>query len=74
MTVIWTKIAAMLIRLGRVRRRLRNDPNARDYMDQALTPVADSDLDTLEMLNVTDSARAAGDKVRRRAVERAGAA
>jgi hypothetical protein len=45
-------------------------------MDQALMPVEDSDLDTLEMLNVTESARAAGDKVRRdaaRVAERAGA-
>jgi hypothetical protein len=66
----------MIWRLSRVRARLRRDPSARNYMDQALLPVADSDLDTLEMLNVSDAARAAGAKVRRdvaRVAERAAA-
>ncbi len=73
----YAQVAGMVWRLSRVRSRLKRDPEARNYMDQALMPVTDSDLDTLEMLNVTDSARAAGDKVRRdaaRAVERASAA
>ncbi len=73
----YAQVAGMVWRLARVRSRLRRDPNARNYMDQALMPVEDSDLDTLEMLNVTESARAAGDKVRRdaaRVAERAGAA
>jgi hypothetical protein len=74
--VIWTKVAGLVWRLSRVRSSLRRDPQARNYMDQALMPVAESDLDTLEMLNVSVSARAAGDKVRRdtaRAAERANA-
>jgi hypothetical protein len=61
----WSRVAGMLWRLSRVRARPRRDPAARSYMDQALLPVADSDLETLEMLNVTHAARAAGDKVRR---------
>jgi hypothetical protein len=65
----------MVWRLSVVRRRLRRDKAARKYMDQALMPVSDSDPDMLEMLNVTDAARAAGDKSRRdtaRMAERAG--
>ena len=67
-------VALMVWRLSVVRHRLRRDQSAQNYMDEALMPVADSDPDRLEMLNVTDSARAAGDKARRtaaRMVERA---
>ena len=60
-------VALMVWRLSVVRHRLRRDQSARNYMDEALMPVADSDPDRLEMLNVTDSARAAGDKARRTA-------
>jgi hypothetical protein len=71
----WSRVAVMIWRLSVVRRRLRRDKAARHYMDQALMPVTDSDPDTLEMLNVTDAARAAGDKARlfaARTAERAG--
>ncbi len=61
----WAGVAAMLWRLSKVRCALRRDPNARDYMDQALMPVTDSDPDTLEMLTVSRSARAAGERARR---------
>ena len=73
----WTRVAGMLWRLSRVRRALRRDPRAREYMDQALMPVADSDADTLEMLTVSESARAAAQRGRRdasRALERGRAA
>jgi radical SAM superfamily enzyme YgiQ (UPF0313 family) len=73
----WSRVAVMIWRLSVVRRRLQRDEAARDYMDQALMPVADSDPDTLEMLNITAAARAAGDKARRlagRTAERAGTA
>jgi hypothetical protein len=52
-------------RMSAVRRALKRDPKARDYMDEALTPVTDADLDDLEMFNVTTSARAAADKAKR---------
>jgi Radical SAM superfamily len=62
------KIAAIIWRMSRVRRRTKRDPNARSYMDTALTPVVDADLDDLEMFSVTESARAAADKARRKIV------
>ena len=49
-----------------LRRAIKRDPQARNYMDQALTPVTDGELDGLEMFNVTTSARAAADKAKRR--------
>ena len=45
---------------------MKRDPRARDYRDEALTPVAASDLDELEMFNVSPAARAAGDKAKRK--------
>ena len=59
-------IGRMVWRMGAVRRALKRDPTARDYMDEALTPVSDADLDDLEMFNVTSSARAAADKAKRK--------
>jgi radical SAM superfamily enzyme YgiQ (UPF0313 family) len=58
-------IGRIVWRMGLVRRALKRDPKARDYRDEALTPVSDSDLDGLEMFNVTASARAAADKAKR---------
>ena len=57
--------------MARVRRAIKRDPHARDYMDTALTPVTDDEMDVLEMFNVTDAARAAGVKARRDATARA---
>jgi hypothetical protein len=74
---VYAQVARMVWKMSRVRARLKRDPEARNYQDLALTPVAASDVDTLEMLNVSQSARAAGDKVRRdaaRVAERAGVA
>ena len=58
-------IARIVWRMRAVRRALKRDPKARDYMDEALTPVTDADLDDLEMFKVTTSARAAADKAKR---------
>ena len=58
-------IARIVWRMGAVRRALKRDPKARDYVDEALTPVTDAELDDLEMFNVTASARAAADKAKR---------
>lgn len=56
MLIKHARIAAMVLRLIVVRRRLKGDPAAKDYRDLALTPVQE---ETLELLTVTDAARAA---------------
>jgi radical SAM superfamily enzyme YgiQ (UPF0313 family) len=62
-------IAKVVWKMGAVRRSIKRDPDARKYMDEALTPVTDADLDDLEMFNVTTSARAAADKAKRHLTE-----
>jgi hypothetical protein len=39
---IYAKVAGMVWRLYRVRAKLERDPQARNYSDQALMPIADS--------------------------------
>src|SRR5262249_9728879 len=39
------QIGRLIWNMSRVRRAIRRDPNARDYRDIALTPVADGDFD-----------------------------
>jgi len=60
---------ARLVRLvwhyGRIRKRLKRDPHARSYRDQALTPVSETELDAFEMFSATDAAKTAAEKVRR---------
>ena len=58
-------IASVVWKMGAVRRAIKRDPCAREYMDEALTPVTDAELDDLQMFNVTTSARAAADKAKR---------
>ena len=65
------RIGALMWRMSRVRKSIQRDPNARDYMDTALTPATDHDLDELEMFSVTDAARHAVEKTRREAAARA---
>jgi hypothetical protein len=60
-------LGRMIWRMGRVRRALKRDPDARNYRDVALTPAAAGDLDELEMFSVSDAARTAADKARKRA-------
>jgi len=48
-----------IARLTLVSRAIARDPAARAYMDQALTPVADDDEATLDLLNKTTGVRAA---------------
>jgi radical SAM superfamily enzyme YgiQ (UPF0313 family) len=59
-------IARIVWRMAAVRRAIKRDAAARDYMDQAMTPVTDEELDGLEMFNATSSARAAADKAKQR--------
>ncbi len=51
------RFLALAWRLGRYHRQIKNDPNARDYMDLALTPVTEEEMDELDMFTVSDSAR-----------------
>ena len=57
------RVAALALRLWKLRRELRR-PEARAYMDQALTPPTEADLDDLEIFNNSDSSRVAGDKAK----------
>ncbi len=59
-------IGRFVWRMGRVRRQLKRDPLARNYTDEALTPVSAEELDELEMFNVTSAARGAADKAKRK--------
>jgi hypothetical protein len=58
-------LAKIIWQLARVRSAIKRDPNASAYMDTALTPVTDDDLETLEMFSVTDSAKGAADHARK---------
>ena len=52
------RMAKLIFSLQSVRRRLKADKNAKNYMDTALTPVDSHDTETLEMFSVTQAARA----------------
>ena len=63
------------MRLERMRRKIENDPQARNYTDHALRPVDDDELGRkLELYNATESARVAADQAmsRWRPVDRIG--
>ncbi len=62
------RLAGTVWRMARVRCVLKRDPNARSHMDEALMPVRDDDMDTLEMFSVIEAARAATVKAKRDAV------
>jgi hypothetical protein len=59
------KIGRMIWKLGRIRRQIKRDPQARHYTDLALAPVAVDELDTLEMFTKTEAAKGAVVKARR---------
>ena len=59
------RVLRMVLRLAAVRRAIKRDPNRRSYMDTALTPVSDEEMDALEMFTATDAARHAVDKAKR---------
>jgi len=64
------RLAGTVLRMMKLRRQLKRDPRARLYMDEALTPVREDELDTLEMFNVSEAARQASEKARRDAAAR----
>ena len=59
------RIGRMIWRMAKVRRAVKRDPNRRAYMDTALTPVSDEEMDALEMFTATEAARGAADKAKR---------
>ncbi|HEX4768728.1 MAG TPA: radical SAM protein [Lichenihabitans sp.] len=52
-------------RMSRIRKAIKADPNRRGYMDLALTPVPDDELDSLEMFQVSDAAKASAAKAKK---------
>jgi radical SAM superfamily enzyme YgiQ (UPF0313 family) len=58
-------VLRMILRMAAVRRAIKRDPNRRAYMDTALTPVSDDEMDQLEMFTATDAGRAAAEKAKR---------
>ena len=62
-----TKWALLYLRLHRIHARIKRDAHKRDYMDLALTPVTDEDLQDLEMFHT----RAASGFVEREQRQRA---
>jgi radical SAM superfamily enzyme YgiQ (UPF0313 family) len=58
------KIARMFAKIYWTARKLQRDPNARNYTDAALRE-SSADYDSLEMFQLSESARAAGAKARR---------
>jgi radical SAM superfamily enzyme YgiQ (UPF0313 family) len=46
------RLAGQLWSLYRLRQKLKHDPDAREYMDTALTPVTDTESESLEMFKV----------------------
>jgi radical SAM superfamily enzyme YgiQ (UPF0313 family) len=49
------RLAAQIVRYGRFRYQLKRDPEAKNYMDVALTPVLEEDTSTLELLKVLNN-------------------
>ncbi len=55
------KLAQLIWRYGRFRQQLKRDPDARNYTDLALTPVAEEELESLEMAAVGAGMNNSGD-------------
>ncbi|MCW2284085.1 hypothetical protein M2323_001698 [Rhodoblastus acidophilus] len=68
------RLGAMAARLGVFRLWLkRNKAQAAAYMDQALTPQTQADLDDLDLFQHNESSRAAGEKAKEKAARKAAA-
>jgi radical SAM superfamily enzyme YgiQ (UPF0313 family) len=59
------KLAETIFWILRLRRRIERDPNRLSYTDVALTPVADDDETTLDLLTKTSGAKAAIDHIKK---------
>jgi len=64
---IHLQLLAMLGRLFWIAQKIKRDPKAREYTDLALTPQAGGDSDNLELFQLTEGARQAGQKARQHA-------
>jgi len=64
-TVKYARMIAIYLRVARWRRIAERAPDARAYMDQALTPVTDEDEDALDLLTKTAGAVASVAHARR---------
>lgn len=61
------RIAKLALRWGRIRARIKKDPEAaRAYMDTALEPVNDDEMDALEMFTQTEGGQSAVNRARRK--------
>ena len=58
------EMVRLILWMSRVRRGLAKDPAARDYIDQALTPPAEAELDRLDLFTANDAAKSAVVKAR----------
>ncbi|TDI63508.1 MAG: radical SAM protein [Alphaproteobacteria bacterium] len=65
------RFLALAWKYARIRSRVEKDPLKHDYMDLALTPASDQDLDNLLIFKATESAKAATEKVQLRRAKRA---
>jgi hypothetical protein len=63
--LVWKhlRLARQIVTLGLFRRKLKRDPEARNYTDLALTPVAADDFDSYEMFATSEAARSEAAKV-----------
>jgi hypothetical protein len=61
-------ILSFLRRFNRVRKEIKADPNRCAYTDLALTPVEETDAESLALFTVTDAAKAALKKEQARLV------
>lgn len=64
------QLASMIVKIGRLRKRVKADPNRKAYMDLALTPVNDEEMDALEMFGISAGAKASVGRARRDAEHR----
>ncbi len=61
------RLARLLWRLRGLMRRVMGDPRSRDYRDEALMPVAEDELDRLDLFTVSTGAKSAVAKARKQA-------
>ncbi len=62
---VHASLASLIVQLVLEMRAIVRDPNARSYMDQALSPVGEDDDEALDLMTMTTGARAAVAHVRK---------
>ena len=63
------RYVALALKYRRIYKRVKRDPDRRDYVDQALTPVKEAELSRLEIFTGSGAARRAVDRRPRKAAE-----